>query len=263
MTVYVGSAKGDENGKASGGKAGDQKAEVATQKWYIHSKGWRVIRAKDPAKRKLIAEAMRDACNNKNIGYDQGQRNTLYTVAKAVQFNIKRVYTPCETDCSALVRVCCAYAGITLPDMYTGNQASIMLDSGAFVELTGSKYADSPDYLKAGDVLITKTKGHTVVVLDDGAKAEPDPAVPDIDEGNKGGETVTVELKVLRKGDKGEQVKTLQRLMMANGHKLPKYADDGDFGGETLDAVKAYQKAHGLAVDGIVGANTWKKLLGV
>lgn len=50
-TVYVGSARSDENGKAHSGKAGDQKSgrEVSTQAWYKHSKGWRVFRAKNPA----------------------------------------------------------------------------------------------------------------------------------------------------------------------------------------------------------------------
>lgn len=39
--------------------------------------------------------------------------------------------------------------------------------------------------------------------------------------------------------------------------------EDGLFGKATEAAVKAYQKKHGLKVDGIVGVNTWKKILGV
>lgn len=38
---------------------------------------------------------------------------------------------------------------------------------------------------------------------------------------------------------------------------------DGKFGARTEEAVKAFQKANGLTVDGIVGINTWKKILGV
>ena len=50
MAVKVGSARIDENGKAHGGKAGDQTGkEVSTQNWYLHSKGWRVFRAKNPS----------------------------------------------------------------------------------------------------------------------------------------------------------------------------------------------------------------------
>ena len=50
MSVKIGSARIDENGKAHGGRAGDQTGkEVSTQSYYVHSKGWRVFRAKDPA----------------------------------------------------------------------------------------------------------------------------------------------------------------------------------------------------------------------
>ena len=49
MAVIIGSARHDEHGNCySGGKAGDQTGqEVSTQKFYNHSKGWYVLRAKD------------------------------------------------------------------------------------------------------------------------------------------------------------------------------------------------------------------------
>ena len=47
MGVRVGSARSNENGGVNGDKAGDQTGrEVSTQLWYLHSKGWIVIRAK-------------------------------------------------------------------------------------------------------------------------------------------------------------------------------------------------------------------------
>ncbi len=58
---------------------------------------------------------------------------------------------------------------------------------------------------------------------------------------------------VLRRGDKGEAVKELQRL-------LGGLTVDGDFGALTEAAVKEYQRKHGLAVDGIVGTETWAHL---
>lgn len=73
--------------------------------------------------------------------------------------------------------------------------------------------------------------------------------------------TVSIELNVLRRGDDGEQVKTLQNLLIAKGYKLEEYGADGDFGGETEAAVKAFQHDHGLDDDGIVGVNTWTTLL--
>lgn len=74
----------------------------------------------------------------------------------------------------------------------------------------------------------------------------------------KGEKTVTIELTVLKKGSKGEQVKTLQRLLNAFGEKLEV---DGDFGSKTYSAVWSYQAKNDLEVDGIVGKNTWNSLL--
>lgn len=74
--------------------------------------------------------------------------------------------------------------------------------------------------------------------------------------------TVNVELDVLQKGSKGEQVKTLQRILHSMGYALgSKNPIDGDFGSKTDTAVKAYQKKNGLYVDGVVGQKTWNSLL--
>lgn len=247
MSVKIGSARIDENGRAKGGKAGDQTGkEVSTQSWYKHAKGWRVFRAKDPAVAERIAQDMQWACDNRHIGYDQGQRLTLYDVSKPLGFNCHLVKTNCETDCSALVRVCCAYAGVTLPNFRTPTEPAALLDSGAFVELKGSKYTDSDKYLRRGDILVTRTQGHTVVVLSNGSKAGGD-------------DPVTGELK---RGDSGPEVKAMQeRLLKWNHQCLPEYGADGDFGEETEDAVKAFQKEKGLPVTGVYDAATEKALI--
>lgn len=65
----------------------------------------------------------------------------------------------------------------------------------------------------------------------------------------------------LRKGDKGAFVMEVQMLLIQHGFSLPRFGADGDFGSETLAAVKAFQKSHGLAQDGIVGKNTWSALI--
>jgi hypothetical protein len=56
-------------------------------------------------------------------------------------------------------------------------------------------------------------------------------------------------METLRKGSKGESVRTLQEFL--------KITVDGDFGPKTESAVKSYQKKTGLTVDGVVGKNTW------
>ena len=72
---------------------------------------------------------------------------------------------------------------------------------------------------------------------------------------------VVIELTMLKKGAKGNEVKTLQRLLLALGYTMNGYGADGSFGGATDGAVRNFQKAKGLDVDGIVGKDTWTALL--
>lgn len=76
----------------------------------------------------------------------------------------------------------------------------------------------------------------------------------------EGANTVTLTLDVLRKGDKKQSVKSLQVLL--DGMGFPCGGADGSFGGKTDKAVREYQKANDLEVDGVVGYRTWSKLLG-
>lgn len=170
MSVTIGHASLDENKKIKGGAAGDQsKTEVCTRSWY--SKPWScVIRPKDKTVAEKIAKAMEQACANNNIGYDQGQRTTLYAQAKAVNWDISKITTACECDCSSLVAVCVNAAGIKVnKDMYTGNEKTALANTGAFEVLTDSKYITMAKYLKRGDILLGT--GHTAVVLTNGANA--------------------------------------------------------------------------------------------
>lgn len=79
----------------------------------------------------------------------------------------------------------------------------------------------------------------------------------------KNEEVCIVNVKQLSKGSKGNAVKALQTLLIGYGYSCGKSGVDGSFGGDTLSAVKKYQKAKGLTVDGVVGAKTWGALLGV
>ena len=175
MTVYLGNAVCDENGKASGGQPGNQTGkELRKQAWYLNKKGWVVLRPKSADVAKKLAYDMRMACDNMNIGYNQSKRNTLYTYASKVGFDCSLVKTPCECDCSSLVRVCQAYAGIKVNNFNTASEVKVLMKTGKFDELTEAKYAESSDYLNTGDILVTSVKGHTAIVLNDGSKAEKD-----------------------------------------------------------------------------------------
>jgi len=56
-----------------------------------------------------------------------------------------------------------------------------------------------------------------------------------------------------------EEVKALQLLLRKAGQRVDA---DGLFGQGTLDAVKTFQREHGLVADGVVGARTWQALQG-
>ena len=74
-----------------------------------------------------------------------------------------------------------------------------------------------------------------------------------------GDDTVDITLPVLRRGSKGNTVTAVQQLLAAKGYKSGK--TDGIFGANTEAAVKRFQTANGLTADGIVGKNTYTKLL--
>ena len=169
MAVKIGSARSSYGNTSPGDQNGGK--EVSTENWYLHSKGWVVLRALDPEARERIAVAMERACANDNIGYDQSTRNTLYNNVKPYGFYPACTTKKVNTDCSALSRVCVNFAGITVGDYITSSEAATLMATGAFEKFIDDAHCKSSDRLLRGDILVTKTKGHTVIVLSDGAKA--------------------------------------------------------------------------------------------
>lgn len=171
MAVIIGSARIDEKGKISGGAAGDQKqksstndtvGEVSMQNFYMHTKGWFIFRPKDPNIANKIAANMKTACNNANLGYDQGNRLGI------IEYGIN-TKTKTECDCSSLVRECIKEASGKDPGNFTTyNEPSVLEASGLFE--TRKEYT-SGMALYTGDVLVTKTKGHTAIVVSGTARS--------------------------------------------------------------------------------------------
>lgn len=64
-------------------------------------------------------------------------------------------------------------------------------------------------------------------------------------------------------GASGNITKLIQERLISLGYSCGSSGVDGKFGSGTKNAVIAFQKANGLSADGIVGKNTWRKLLGL
>lgn len=166
MAIMVGSARIDERGKISGGAVGDQKqkssagdtiGEVSQQNMYVHSKGWYILRPKKADHAKKIAKKMIKACDNANLGYDQGNRYGIITYGIGAK-------TKTECDCSSLVRACVKEAtGKDPGDFNTSSEASALEATGLF-EKRQSYVSQAKTPVYDGDILVTKFRGHTVIV---------------------------------------------------------------------------------------------------
>ena len=71
--------------------------------------------------------------------------------------------------------------------------------------------------------------------------------------GLSGDNSVTVEPRSLSKGDEGDDVKKMQTMLIACGYSCGSYGADGDFGNATDAALRKFQGAKGLTVDGVYG----------
>lgn len=261
MAIKIGHSSKDENGRITGGEAGDQTGkEVCVRSWY-NGRWDFVARFKDRTKAKKAAKACEHACNNPNAGYDQGSRNTLRAEAKKVGYDLAKIETPCESDCSAFMGVCVEAAGIMLPDgngPTTRNLRQILEATGEFEILTAEKYLTSDKYLLEADILC-KEGSHTVMALEDGSGASVS---------NSGTATMyyNVRLPLLKKGSECAAVETLQRLLKARGYNLGKFGPnkdgvDGEFGEATENALEAFQEDMDLEVDGKCGSKSWTALI--
>ena len=74
--------------------------------------------------------------------------------------------------------------------------------------------------------------------------------------------TLPMQVRMLKRGMAGADVKTLQAALIAYGFSCGAAGADGDFGSGTETALKKFQTKYGLGADGIAGKGTWGKLLG-
>lgn len=163
MSLLIGSARSNENGTTTGGAAGDQTGgEVVTQAYYQHKKGWWKISPKSADVANKLAAAMLEACNNNNIGYCQTHRTGALTQLKKAG-SLAKITAKTETDCSALVRACIYQAtGKDVGNFTTASEKTVLTKSGLFEEAVA---VTSKTELHNGDVLVTRSKGHTAIVV--------------------------------------------------------------------------------------------------
>lgn len=324
----------DENGRYSGGQAGDQTGtEWAIINWY--NRPWKcVLRHPDGKVREIIASLAEKAAKNNNIGYDQGQRVSYWNELVKAKYDPSAIKTKCEADCSSGVMSNVKAAGYLLNNeklkavsITSTHYMREILRKAGFEVLTDSKYLTSDKYLLRGDVLLNDGH-HTATNVTDGPNAEAGSTSAGKQDGNAGKgfkstikefqeylnrtyESVIKEyckallqtddkygsksraaalcawkyemnlLKtgyvfdlsnsnfgsqcrkygnkaIVKKGCKGRFVYLAQGILRAKGCYTGEL--DGDAGTLTDSAVRAWQKAKGLAVDGECGADTWNSL---
>lgn len=98
----------DEHNTIKNGQAGDQTGrEVCTRDYY--EKNWKFIIIPPENVRTKAIKTAEKLANSNLVGYDQNQRNTLYTQLKKNKFSVKKYIdsnVATETDCSAFVYAC-------------------------------------------------------------------------------------------------------------------------------------------------------------
>lgn len=100
--------------------------------------------------------------------------------------------------------------------------------------------------------------GQVLKIPSKDAQPEPKPPTPEPDPTPKLVDA-WARNNTLKRGSKGKVVEVLQAMLAARNYDVT--IIDGDFGAQTDKAVRAYQKDMGLAVDGVVGWQSWQPLL--
>lgn len=257
-TVILGHAVHDENGKSVNGKPGDQlqkdvddyKGEVQLREFYRNAKGWFVIRARKKKHANKLSKYMKRACNNVHIGYSQSDRYGI------IRYGTK-TKTDCNADCSSLVRECVKEATKTDPgDFSTASEVTTLEATGLFDKVFG--YEDSTT-LYTGDILVTKTKGHTVIVVEgeprENTYVEPNMPVTSKQNAEK--------YNLKEYSFVGEYVKWVQHQLCRVGYQ--KEIDncggiDGECGSGTVRCIAKFQAKNNLSETGICDKKTRKAL---
>lgn len=151
----------DENGRYSGGIAGDQTGqEWRIMNWY--NQDWQcILRHPNPKVRELLAQLAIEAAQNDHIGYDQSQNRTYWDALRKSGYYPKNIGIDCEADCSNGIVANTKAVGylLDLPalqqiDVYSTTAMRAAYSNAGFQILTDPQYLIGFDYLVPGDIIL-------------------------------------------------------------------------------------------------------------
>lgn len=196
-------------------------------------------------------------------------------------------------DCSGLVISCLEAAGIPVKSSgatYTGNMPDVLPKIG-FKDVVKSVNLATGSGMIRGDVLLGN--GHTAFCCGNGKLVHASINEKGTVTGGKSGDQTGREICIrsyynkpwvhvyrytgvtasasgtvnvrnyLQKGDSGDAVKEMQKMLISCGFSCGSSGVDGSFGGDTENALLAFQAFYGLEQDGKYGPVSKAKLVSV
>ena len=140
----------------------------------------------------------------------------------------------------------------------TNGHTAMYCGNGTIVHARGQSYGSSKTGDQGTEIAVTSyTRSKWQYVLRYKGTATPNSTVNLTETLTSSIALTTVTLLEIKQGSAGSIVCIMQGILDAMGYRLE---IDGDFGSNTAYALRAFQKAAGLTVDGICGAKTWKRL---
>lgn len=248
MPIKICHASMDENGRISGGAAGDQTGrEVCCRFWY--SKPWHYyIECLDEALGTKAANLFLEICSSNLCGYDQSNRISLYDALSATGGKVSGM-KKCETDCSAAVATIYRILGLNIsPSCTTRNIKNALLATGKFKAYSDSAHISTDHYAKRGGVYL-REGSHIVMAVENGSAYTSSKEPPNSSANKPETQTPAPASKLSFPSSVASVQNWLNTYYHANLVK------DGQYGKKTKAAlVKAWQTEVGkLSVDGCFG----------
>lgn len=183
---------------------------------------------------------------------DAGRELVAYLKSKYGISKVQRHKDVCPTDCPG--------TNFPFDAIVEGGTAPASVESvSAPAKSSGGAIAEVQRWLGCDDDNIygPDTKRHLVKTLQHELNVQFGAG---LDEDGIAGQKTLGKCVNVRRGARGNITRVLQGALICHGYDTGGF--DGIFGGGTDSGVRAYQRDHGLAVDGIAGKATFASLLG-